>query len=268
MPTAAAVPLRVIQITDFHLKVKPGSRLWGADVDAGLNAVLAHIRERDPAPDFILATGDLVGDESNAYDRLLQVLEPLGAPVYCLPGNHDFPAVMSRTLRGGVVRWIRYFVAGHWQFVLLDSSFPGTPDGHLASGELALLDTVLATNPDRHTLVCLHHNPLPVGTAWLDTMTVSNGAALFAVLDRYPQVRAVAWGHIHGEFAAWRANVQLLAAPATSVQFKPDAPEPQVDDLPPGYRWFDLYPDGALKTGVERVVSPVRANGLTRRVPA
>jgi Icc protein len=268
MPTAAAAPLRVIQITDFHLKAEPGSRLWGADVDAGLNAVLAHIRERNPVPDFILATGDLVGDEPHAYDRLVQVLKPLGAPVYCLPGNHDFPAVMSRTLRGGIVRWQRYFIAGDWQFVLLDSSFPGTPDGHLASGELALLDTVLATDPDRHTLVCLHHNPLPVGTAWLDTMTVSNGAALFAVLDRYPQVRAVVWGHIHGEFASQRGNVLLLATPATSVQFKPEAPEPQVDDLAPGYRWFELYPDGGLKTGVERIALPVPANGLTRRVPA
>lgn len=264
----AADPLRVIQITDLHLKAKPGSRLWGADVDAGLSAVLAHIQQRNPAPDFILATGDLVGDEPDAYGRLVEALEPLGAPVYCLPGNHDFPARMSRALRGGMVRWERYFTAGGWQFVLLDSSFPGTPNGHLASGELALLDTVLATDSERHTLVGLHHNPLPVGAAWLDTMTVSNGAALFAVLARYPQVRAVVWGHIHSEFASRWGNVQLMATPATSVQFKPDAPEPQVDHLPPGYRWFELYPDGALTTGVERVAPPLRPNGLTRRVPA
>ena len=42
MPTAA-VPIRVVQITDLHLKTQPGSRLWGADVDGSLNAVLAHI---------------------------------------------------------------------------------------------------------------------------------------------------------------------------------------------------------------------------------
>ena len=266
MPTAA--PLRIVQITDLHLKVSPGSRLWGADVDAGLNAVLAHIQARDPAPDFILATGDLVGDEPDAYDRLIAILEPLALPVYCLPGNHDFPAIMSRTLRGSMVQWLRYFVAGHWQFVLLDSSFPGTPDGHLASAELALLDTVLATDFERPTLVCLHHNPLPIGAAWLDTMTVSNGAALFAVLDRYPQVRAVVWGHIHAEFADLRNSVHLLAVPATCVQFKPRTPEPQVDDQPAGYRWFELHADGTLHTGVERIEPVVRPNGLTRRISA
>ncbi len=64
---STAAPLRVIQISDFHLKTQPGSRLWGVDVDAGLNAVLEHIQLKHPAPDLVLATGDLVGDDPNAY---------------------------------------------------------------------------------------------------------------------------------------------------------------------------------------------------------
>lgn len=265
---STATPLRVIQITDLHLKTQPGSRVWGVDVDAGLNAVLARIRENHPDPDLILATGDLVGDEPEAYHRVRQCLEPLAVPVYCLPGNHDFPAPMARTLRGGWVRWERHLIAGGWQFVLLDSSVPGSPDGHLAYGELILLDTALAIHPELPTLVCVHHNPVPIHSPWLDTMMIGNGDALFAVLDRYPQVRAVVWGHIHGEFADRRGSIQLLATPATCVQFKPNTPEPQVDELPPGYRWFELYPDGTLQSGVERVEPITRPLGLTRRVPA
>lgn len=257
----AATPLRIVQITDLHLKTKPGSLLWGADVDVGLSAVLADISQRQPAPDFILVSGDLVGDEPEAYSRFRELLETLGLPAYCLPGNHDFPMAMEQALRGGLVRRERYIALGNWQIVLLDSSFPGSPIGHLASGELTLVDTALATRPDLHTLVCLHHNPLPVGTSWLDTMTVSNGTALFAVLDRYPHVRAVVFGHIHGEFASQRGDVKLLATPATSVQFKPNTADPQVDDVPPGYRWLELYPDGTVATGVKRVE-------LTERPPA
>lgn len=268
MPTVPAhVPLRVIQITDFHLKTTPGSLIWGVDIDAGLTAVLARIQEQHPTADFILATGDLVGDEPDAYGRLRSFLEPLGLPVYCLPGNHDFPAVMGRVLCNGRVRKERHVIAGNWQFVLLDSSVPGTPDGHLAYGELALLDTALALHPDLHTMVCLHHNPVPIHSPWLDPMMVSNGEALFEVLARYPQVRAVVWGHIHSEFNAWRGDIQLLGTPATCVQFKADQPDVQVDTLPPGYRWFELYPDGSLQTGVERIAtsaSPSRL-GLTRR---
>lgn len=80
MPASTAV--RIVQITDLHLKVEPGSRLWGADVDAGLHAVLADIRQRQPAADFVLATGDLVGDEPQAYPRLRELLATLGKPVY------------------------------------------------------------------------------------------------------------------------------------------------------------------------------------------
>ena len=63
----AATPLRVLQVTDLHLKTQPGSRVWGVDVDAGLSAVLARIREQHPVVDFILVTGDLVGDEPDAW---------------------------------------------------------------------------------------------------------------------------------------------------------------------------------------------------------
>lgn len=245
-------PLHVVQITDLHLKSVP-SHLWGADVDAGLNAVLAHIRKRDPAPDFILATGDLIGDEPEAYPRLREILASVNIPVYCLPGNHDFPFSMEQMLRGSWVRRERYLPLGSWQILLLDSSFPGTPVGHLATTELTLLDTVLATTPDCPTLVCLHHNPLPVGTAWMDTMMVVNGEALFNLLSRYSQVRAIIFGHIHAEFAAQRGTIQIFGTPATCMQFKPNVPDPEIDDLPPGYRWLTLYPDGTLETGVERV---------------
>lgn len=251
---SAAAPLHIVQISDIHLKTQP-SRLWGADVDAGLHAVLRQIQTRQPAPDFILATGDLVGDEPEAYPRLWRCLEQLGIPVYCLPGNHDFPAALSRALpQDGLVRRSRYFQVGSWQFILLDSSFPNASVGHLASGELTLLDTVLATEPERPTLVALHHHPMPiVGMDWMDSMTVVNSAALWAVLERHAQVRAVVFGHIHAEFASQRGQIRLLAAPATSMQLNPQAAEPQVDHLPPGYRWFTLYPDGTLETGVERV---------------
>ena len=251
--SVAVPPLRIVQISDLHLKAQP-SQLWGADVDAGLQAVLTHIQARQPAPDLILATGDLVGDEPEAYLRLHPCLERLGVPVYCLPGNHDFPGALSQALHWGRVRRSRYVQMGNWQLVLLDSSFPGTAVGHLASGELALLDTVLATEPKRPTLVALHHHPVPIpGMDWMNTMIVSNHAALWAVLERYTQVRAVVFGHIHAEFSGQRGAVQVLAAPATSMQFHPQTPEPQVDDQPPGYRWLTLYPDGHLETGIERV---------------
>jgi len=44
--------------------------------------------------------------------------------------------------------------------------------------------------------------------------------------------------------------VRLLATPSTCAQFLPHADEFAVDPRPPGYRTFELRPDGSLLTEV------------------
>jgi Icc protein len=87
----------------------------------------------------------------------------------------------------------------------------------------------------------------------MDEIALDNPAALFAIIDRYPQVRAVLWGHIHQEFSAERGGVHLFGSPSTCVQFKPGAQEYVPDTQPPGYRWLLLQGDGTVQTGIQRV---------------
>ncbi|MCP5419802.1 MAG: metallophosphoesterase [Gammaproteobacteria bacterium] len=250
--TKPVTPLRIIQISDLHLQAQAHGRLWEVDVDWGLTAVLEQLTAYRWPPDFLLATGDLVQDDDAAYPRLRDALESLGAPVYCLPGNHDVPERMKAILRDGAVCHRRHIIDEYWQFILLDSTLPDSPAGYLADTELDFLDRTLRAYPRHHAMVCLHHPPVSIGGAWLDSM-VGNGEDLFAVVDRYPQVRAIVWGHIHQEFSTQRGGMALLGAPSTCLQFKPGVADAQADDVPPGYRWFRLYPDGRLDTGVERV---------------
>jgi 3',5'-cyclic-AMP phosphodiesterase len=101
--------------------------------------------------------------------------------------------------------------------------------------------------------VWLHHQPLAIGSPWLDTMAVDNAAEFFRIIDRHRQVRAVVWGHVHQCFEQQRNNVALLATPSTCIQFMPHSEDFAIDPLPPGYRWFELYSDGSFTTGVERL---------------
>jgi hypothetical protein len=39
-----------------------------------------------------------------------------------------------------------------------------------------------------------------------------------------------------------------LSVPSTCVQFKPLSDDFAIDDLSPGYRWFDLYANGDVVT--------------------
>jgi Icc protein len=102
--------------------------------------------------------------------------------------------------------------------------------------------------------VCLHHNPVPIGCEWMNPIGLRNPDALFAVLERFPQVRAVLWGHVHQEYDQMRGDVRLLASPSTCIQFAPGSVDFKVDTTAPGYRWLRLYDDGRLETGVSRVV--------------
>ena len=251
--------LNVIQITDCHIQPTPNAELRGVNVDASLTAVLNHMQARHWPADFILATGDLVHDDAAAYPRFKAMLEPLATPVYCLPGNHDMPAELAANCTDGWVQQKKYIQQGGWQFVLLDTHVPGSPGGALAPAELDFLQETLNRQPDLPALICLHHHPVPIGSAWLDTQVVANAAEFFAILNRHKQVRAVIWGHIHQTYTGHYHHYGLFAAPATSCQFTPHSEQPSIEhDVLPGYRWLRLYPDGRLETGIERVpYSPV-----------
>ncbi|MFQ5784465.1 MAG: phosphodiesterase [Alphaproteobacteria bacterium] len=246
----AADGIRLIQISDCHLLADPAERLRGVDTDATLAAVIARVR--DDAPELVLATGDLSQDGSAAsYRRVKALFGRLGAPVYCLPGNHDDAGVLAETMPGDGIHVIRSLRRDGWQIVFLDSTVAGQDDGHLPTAELAALDAALAACRERHALVCLHHHPVAVGGAWTDFVSLANPEDLFAVLDRHPQVRGLVWGHIHQPFEGARSGVRLFGAPATCFQFARDAADAlAVADEPPAYRRFTLHADGAIDSAV------------------
>jgi Predicted phosphohydrolases len=243
--------LRVLQFTDTHFYANPEKKLLGLKTYYSFLRVLQQAREQHWPADLILATGDLVHDNSEAgYRAFRKHFESLNVPVYALPGNHDDPATLRQVLKGGNVMAAQSACKGYWQFILLNSTMPGWDGGHLDERELGLLEQCLKLYPHHHALVCLHHPPVPIHSRWMDRIGLDNPDAFFAVLDRFHQVRGVLWGHIHQEFIQERGGVKLMGAPSTCFQFKPGEDEFSVDNRPPGYRWLALHPDGTIDTGV------------------
>ncbi len=245
--------LCVVQITDSHLFAQTDRVLLGINTQNSLEAVLDLVRHEVPQPDLILATGDLSQDGSQtSYQRYQQQLGTLGAPVYSLPGNHDLGQVMADSLYPGWSADKLIDLAG-WRIVLLDSHIDHKVGGALADTELRFLEQVLTEAPETPTLVCLHHQPVPMGSAWIDRIGVADSQPFFALLDQHPQVRCVLWGHVHQSFDSHRNRVRLLATPSTCVQFTPQSQDFAVDERQPGYRELRLYADGRLETRVSRL---------------
>ncbi len=147
----------------------------------------------------------------------------------------------------------------HWLVVMLDSQVPGQVGGELGADQLARLSECLelARQQSRHALVCLHHQPIPVGCAWLDDQMVADADALFTFLDRQDTVKGVVWGHVHQALDRDRNGVSLMASPSTCVQFAPGQIDFKADTAAPGYRWLSLHPDGRIETGISRVTDVV-----------
>jgi len=245
--------LRIAQITDTHLYADTERRLLGLNTLECLRQVIELVEETAWPIDMVLATGDLVHDATPAgYELASSEFARLQVPVYALPGNHDIPDVMLENLGNNGMTMPGVVDTEYWRLIMLDSVIPDAEGGHLTDNELAHLEQALAQQ-HKHTLVCLHHQPLPVGSRWLDTMALDNGDAFFELLAPYPQVRGVLWGHIHQEYDQIHNGLRLLASPSTCVQFSIGVDDFQVDERPPGCRLLALLPDGSIRTEVLRL---------------
>ena len=223
--------VRIIQFTDPHLYGNESETLRGVATLPALVRTLSIAQARDWPTDAVLVTGDLVQDDAGGYPHFRRIFSTLGVPVLCLPGNHDEPAAMHRELRGKPFVTEGHVDFGAWRVVLLDSSLPNSARGRLSKQTLAALDSSLSSADGKHTLVCLHHHPVPMSSRWLDQVGLENSAEFFDVIDRHK-------------------NVRLLATPSTCAQFLPRADEFAVDARPPAYRTLQLQPDGTLVTEV------------------
>jgi len=243
--------VELLQFTDTHIYAEPGQSFDGVDTAATLEEVITHAAKFSRSADAVLVTGDLVHDPlPAAYERLSVILKMVKRPVFCIPGNHDEPALMHKILTTGNICMNKSILLDHWIIILLDTFLPGTHAGNLAAGELAFLDQVLTEYKDKHTLICLHHPPVSIGSPWMDRMGLQNPADLFAIVDRHPQVRGILWGHIHQEFNGERKAVKLFATPSTCVQFAPQSGSYIKDDKPPAYRHLQLMDSGEIVSKV------------------
>jgi Icc protein len=226
----------------------------GLNTDQSLHDVLELITEREPAFDYLVCTGDIASaGHDTCYRRFIDIIRHyFSEPFAWLPGNHDSVPIMN-ALNIPNPPESRVVELGNWLIVLLNSVVPNKVYGNFEASELDFLSQTLNANPTKHTIVMLHHQPVLIGSAWIDQYIVRNANDFFKVIDQNPQVKAVAWGHVHQDFHSLHKQIALIATPSTCVQFKPQCDDFTVDTLMPGYRWYELYDDGNFTTGVERV---------------
>lgn len=223
--------------------------LRGTVTADSLQQVLDHYTAGDWRADRVLVTGDLIQDDSaEAYGRFREFLLPLNLRVHCVPGNHDVRALMQKTCRVPPFSYCAYEEIGDWLLIGLDSCVKGDAGGQVREDELKRLSETIADSSAKHVMVCLHHPPVPMGSAWLDTVGLSNGEEFLERLQSAGRVRLMVFGHVHQAFEEEHDGIQIIATPSTCRQFKPRSDEFAVDERPPAYRRITLESDGTFET--------------------
>lgn len=249
---------RIVQITDLHLMADPLGELKGVCTRSNLQAVLDVLRRDFGSAELLIVTGDLAHDELlETYEVLREMLAEWLPKVRVVGGNHENRAFMRQVFGERVTtvddRNVFADTLGGWRLIGLDSQLVGEVRGQLGESQRDWLARELAAEPFKPTGIFLHHPTQEIGTEWLDEIRLEDADRLHELLPMNRQVKFICAGHIHHETMVLNGDVPVLTTPATCVQFLPETDRLIPDPIPPGFRIFDLEPDGSFRTRVVRV---------------
>jgi len=244
------------QLSDPHI----GAEWFDDQSVPRFAAAVESVRAVRSQPDAVLLSGDLADHATDEeYEHLRELLAPLQAPVYVLPGNHDDRRALHRHfgVPGGDGEPVRYSVdLGPLRLVVLDTTRPGEASGALEGDQLSWLDAELAAAPDKPTLLTMHHPPLVIGVpAWDEIgLAPADRHALGDVIERHQQVRRVVSGHFHSTITGELAGRGVLVVPSTYVQTRLDfnVRELELTSELPGFAIHAVV-DGELVSHVKAV---------------
>jgi 3',5'-cyclic-AMP phosphodiesterase len=220
----------IAQISDLHVAGEGSFMRRFVDANAKLAEAVAYVNNLTRRPDVVIATGDLTdhGTEEQ-YGMLREIIGDLRVPLLMIPGNHDEREPFRSMARAmghdhvpsdGPVN----YVLDEWpvRLVALDSLRDGHHDGELDASRLAWLDAALSAQPDRPTLVFLHHPPFETGIWWMDKIGLTGIPQLREVIGRHPQVVRLLAGHLHRPIVTSWASTVVSCAPSTTHQTRCD----------------------------------------------
>ncbi len=245
--------IRVVQITDCHLPADKLQQYRGINPHVNLERLLAVVKK--VKPDVLLASGDLSEDASQqSYRVLRQLFSTLHIPILALPGNHDDPELLARTFTGSPVDHPEVTNHGDWQIIRLNSCLEGRPEGQLSEPTIDSLQQILSENAGLPALIALHHQPVSVGSPWIDKYSLNDPEPFLKLTGLYPRVKLVVWGHVHQVYAQQRGGSSWLAGPSSAINSMPGVNKFTEDPAGPACRWLDLFSDGTMQTGIYRLV--------------
>ncbi|MDH3430364.1 MAG: phosphodiesterase [Gammaproteobacteria bacterium] len=227
----------IAQISDTHILAR-ASEYPAAQLRADcLRDCVADINLQ--RPDAVIFTGDTVQHgQPDEYARLRDLLAPLQAPLYMIPGNRDDKSALRRVFDDipfpSDGEFLHYTVEGHdHRLVAIDSTSPGERKGVFCAERQAWLEKTLSDQPDRATLLFIHHPPFDIDDHYIGGYRrPEEAAALEAVVSRHSQVEAMLCGHVHCPVRRDWAGTLASVMPSVAVDVRKGVDEAEAREAP------------------------------------
>ncbi len=195
----------IAQITDTHLVEKDQHYMNepATKIHERLFRVVSFLNHLDPQPDLVLLTGDATDlGIAGAYQHLKELLEPLKAPLFVIPGNHDVRENMRAAFYDQpympLSGFIQYAIEEYpLRFIALDTLVEGVPYGQICEARLEWLRMKLEEEPAKPTLIFMHHPPAKTGTVLFDSINCRVAPEFESLIRSYKNIVGIVSGHYH-----------------------------------------------------------------------
>lgn len=228
----------IAQISDTHILTTASDRSAARLRADCLRQCVADVNQQHP--DAVIFTGDTVQHgQADEYARLRELLAPLEAPLYVVPGNRDDKTEMRAAFSDFDYlptsgEFLHYTIEHHEIRVIgIDSTLAGERKGRFCGQRQDWLDRTLGEQSDRRTLLFIHHPPFDVGDHYIGGYRrPEEAAALETIVRRHAQVTGLLCGHVHWPIECEWAGTAARIMPSVAVDLRKGINETEAQGRP------------------------------------
>ncbi|WP_158998088.1 metallophosphoesterase [Pigmentibacter ruber] len=216
--------MKIIQITDSHIKKHANALLYGVNVREQFEKVIKHLLTSKEEFDYFLLTGDIADDGSpEAYEYIAKHLAYFNKKVFYINGNHDDKETMLKTFsQFPNFEYLNTLDVANFTLVGIDSCLQGKDFGIINENELLRIKTILSklSTVNRECVLVLHHHPVLVNTPLIDDCTLVNSEEFLNLVNKFSCIKLILSGHVHNDYKIRiNTNCWFESSISTFIQF-------------------------------------------------
>ncbi len=235
--------IKILQLTDLHLFNKE-NLLHGCNTNKSFENIISDIKnDININYDLIFLTGDISQDMTDdSYIFCSNILSQLEHPIFWIPGNHDnYKKTKEIFKKNKLFNHRRYLKTKHWDFIFINSCIEGKDYGYLNENEIKYIDSYIKKcNQEKDICIVMHHHPIPVDTPLIDEVILKNYFEFLEKIKKYPSVKLIMCGHVHGDYSITYNSIKIETSHATCFQWLKGTNQIEIEN----YAGYTVYKMG------------------------